>query len=98
MSRFNFKIVFTFGKVNEKPDVLIRKSQDLSQEKDERLNHQQQIIFKPHNFDKALDLLVNKTENPRINQSENDLESEFDNFNLTVVKGVGLWIDTTTNI
>ena len=84
LSRFNFKIVFTPGKANGKPDALTRRSQDLPQEGDERLNHQQQIVLKPHNFDKALDLHASRTENPRTNQSEDDPESESDNLNLTV--------------
>jgi hypothetical protein len=46
LSRFNFNIVYRPGKQGMKPDALTRRSQDLPEEGDERLQHQSQTILK----------------------------------------------------
>ncbi|KAH0358992.1 hypothetical protein KCU65_g10159, partial [Aureobasidium melanogenum] len=52
LSRFDFKIIYRPGKQGVKPDALTRRSGDLPQEGgDERLQHRQQTVLKPENFD-----------------------------------------------
>jgi transposase InsO family protein len=46
LSRFNFNILYRPGKQGMKPDALTRRSQDLPEEGDERLQHQSQTILK----------------------------------------------------
>lgn len=50
LSRFNFKIDYRPGKAGGKPDALTRRSRDLPKEGDERLQHQSQVLIKPHNL------------------------------------------------
>ena len=46
LSRFRFKIQYRPGKQGIKPDSLTRRSQDLPEEGDERLQHQSQTVIK----------------------------------------------------
>src|SRR5690554_3792757 len=50
LSRFNYQIVYRPGAAGGKPDALTRRSGDLPQEGDERLEHQSQVILKPENL------------------------------------------------
>ena len=50
LSRFNFQITYRLGKLGGKPDTLTRRSGNLPKEGDERLLHQSQTVFKPHNL------------------------------------------------
>jgi hypothetical protein len=50
LSRFNFKIVYRPGKQGEKPDALTRRSEDMPEEGDERLQHQSQVVLKRENL------------------------------------------------
>ena len=54
LSRFNFKIVYRPGKVEGKPDSLLRRLEDLPQGGDERLCHMEQTILKPKILPKEL--------------------------------------------
>jgi hypothetical protein len=52
LSQFDFVLKYRPGKESIKPDSLTRRSQDLPQDKDdERLQHQNQALLKPHNLD-----------------------------------------------
>ena len=51
LSRFDFKITYRPGKLGGKPDALTRRSGDLPKEGDVRLEHQNQVVLKPHNFE-----------------------------------------------
>lgn len=51
LSRFNFRIQYRPGKQGQKPDSLTRRSDDLPQEGDERLQHQSQVVLKRENFE-----------------------------------------------
>ena len=53
-SRFNFKIVYHPGKTGGKSESLTRRSEDLSKEGDENLQHMEQTILKPKNLPKEL--------------------------------------------
>ncbi|ETN72937.1 hypothetical protein NECAME_18601, partial [Necator americanus] len=66
LSRFNYKIDYRPGKAGGKPDALTRRSGDLPKEGDERLQHQSQVMIKPHN------LMISGT-----NASNIDLETLF---------------------
>lgn len=51
LSRFNFKLVYRPGAQGGKPDALTRRSSDLPQDdQDERYQHQNQVVLKPHNL------------------------------------------------
>lgn len=50
LSRFNFRIEYRPGKQGVKPDALTRRSEDLPEEGDERLQHQSQVVLKEHNL------------------------------------------------
>src|SRR5690606_24525683 len=50
LSRFNYNLEYHPGKVGGKPDALTRRSGDLPKEGDERLQHQSQVMIKPHNL------------------------------------------------
>ena len=47
---FNFKIKYQAGKAGGKPDVLIRRSEDLNKIRDERLKFQNLVVLKPENI------------------------------------------------
>lgn len=51
LSRFNFKISYRPGRQGLKPDSLTRRSEDMPQKGDERLQHQSQTILKRENWD-----------------------------------------------
>ena len=57
LSRFNFKIVYYPGKAGGKPDALTRQSEELPDERDERLQHMEQTVLKPKNLPKELHTL-----------------------------------------
>jgi hypothetical protein len=50
LSRFNFRIIYRTGKSSAKPDALTRRSGDLPKDGDERKQHMNQIVLKPHNI------------------------------------------------
>ena len=50
LSRFNFKIVYRPGKQGTKPDTLTRRSVDVPQDGDPRLECQKQTIIKPEHL------------------------------------------------
>src|SRR5690606_10006137 len=50
LSRFNYNLEYRPGKAGGKPDALTRRSGDLPKEGDERLQHQSQVMIKPHNL------------------------------------------------
>lgn len=51
LSRFNFKLIYRPEKQGGKPDALTRRSSDLPQDdRDERQEHQNQIVLKPDNL------------------------------------------------
>ena len=54
LSRFNFKIVYCPGKAGGKPDALTRRSEDLPEGGDERLQHMEQTVLKPKNLPQEL--------------------------------------------
>lgn len=52
LSWFNFKITYRPGTLGSKPDALTRRSGDLPLEGgDERTQHQNQVLLKPHNLE-----------------------------------------------
>lgn len=50
LSRFDFKITYRPGKAGGKPDALTRRSGDLPDEGDDRIQHQSQVVLKPSNI------------------------------------------------
>ena len=55
LSRFNFKIIYRPGKRGGKPDPLTRRSEDLPREEgNARLQHNEQIVLKPHKLESNL--------------------------------------------
>jgi hypothetical protein len=65
LSRFDFKITYRLGVIEEKLDALTRRSEDLSKKEDERLQHQSQTILKSQNLNiaatnEALETLTTK--------------------------------------
>src|SRR6266705_2778758 len=55
--RFDFKIVYRPGKAGGKPDALTRRSGDLPEGGDERLQHMEQTVLKPKNLSAELEKL-----------------------------------------
>ena len=53
-SRFNFVIQYQPGKLGAKPDILTRRSGDLPNERDGRLQQMVKTVLKPHNLDSAM--------------------------------------------
>ena len=53
-SRFNFVIQFRPGKLGGKPDLLTRRSGDLSKAEDERIKQMMQTVLKKHNLEPAI--------------------------------------------
>jgi hypothetical protein len=53
LSRFDFKITYRLGVIEEKLDALTRRSEDLSKKENERLQHQSQTILKSQNLNIA---------------------------------------------
>jgi RNase H-like domain found in reverse transcriptase/Reverse transcriptase (RNA-dependent DNA polymerase)/Integrase zinc binding domain len=72
LSRFNFVIQYRPGKLGGKPDALTRRSGDLPQEGDRRLQHQNQTILKAKNLDTrviaATEPLALETEQVRLQE------------------------------
>ena len=55
LSQFNFKITYRPGKQGTKPDSLTRRSQDMpSDQSDQRLQYQHQVILKAHNLEPGM--------------------------------------------
>lgn len=68
LSRFNYKLVYRPGTQGGKPDALTRRSLDLPQtDDDERRQHQNQTVLKPHNLSSGMHPLSLKQ-----NMLEND--------------------------
>lgn len=63
LSGFNFTITFRPGKQNGKADALTRRSGDLSEKGDERLQHQSQVILKKENLDPKIRLFASALSN-----------------------------------
>ena len=77
LSRFDFKIGYRPGKQGEKPDSLTRRSGDLPKEGDLRLEHQNQVVLKPHNFELLANNLLRLTDITNDDaDTDNDLETE----------------------
>ena len=62
LAEFDFKIEFRPGTKGGKPDALTRRSGDLPEEGDERLEHQKQTLLKPRNFTDTGKLAINATQ------------------------------------
>jgi len=60
LSRFNFVITYIPGKANGKADALTRRSGDLPQKGDVRLEQQNQVVIKSHNLHPKLQLHASK--------------------------------------
>ena len=56
LSRFNFKIQYRAGNAGSKPDALTRRSGDLPEEGDERLQHMERAVLKAANLPQELHL------------------------------------------
>jgi len=60
LSEFNFRIQFRPGKLNQKPDILTRRSQDLPKDfNDERSLERFQILLQDHQLDKDVGIALN---------------------------------------
>ena len=73
LSRFDFKITYRPGKLGGKPDALTRRSGDLPKEGDVRLEHQNQVVLKPHNFELHANNVPRETD---VSDSEPDIVIE----------------------
>jgi hypothetical protein len=54
LTNFHFVITYLLEKFNEKADSLIRRTEDVSNKKDDRQKQQNQVLLLSEQFDKAL--------------------------------------------
>jgi hypothetical protein len=60
LTGFDYEIVYRAGKSNGKADALTRRPGDLPDGGDERLNHMEQVVLKPHNLPEQLRISANE--------------------------------------
>jgi hypothetical protein len=78
LTRFDYEIVYRPGKSNGKADALPRRPGDLPEGGDERLKSMKQVILKPENLPKQLQILENEMEAKRTIQQPLKEPSERD--------------------